>query len=103
MLNTTLGQTILSVILIIALLIFFYFFAASNEKRKRSETHKYFSSVVNTIQHEPGDEIQVIQRQPKRVFKKDPQDPLLTFAYLIILPFFCAFVVVIVALLLSGL
>ncbi len=101
--DTALGQTILTAILVFALLVFFYFFAASNEKRKRSETRKYYNTLPTSIPHTGADEIQVIQRQPKRIFKKDPQDPVLIFAYWIILPFFCAFVVVMAALLIASL
>ena len=90
-----LGEAIIITMIILAFMVFFYFFAARNEKRKRTEVRKFHSSVQAT---EP---FQVIQRQPKRLFKKDPQDPLLIFAYWIILPFFSAFVVVIAVLLLA--
>lgn len=91
--NTVLGQSILLGILVIGFLIFLYFFAASHEKSKRNEKRKYQSSVS----YNPG--LLDNQTQQKRLFKKDPQDPLLTFTYWVILPLFCAFVTVMLILL----
>jgi amino acid transporter len=85
--NTVLGQSILLGILVVGFLIFLYFFAASHEKSKRNEKRKYQSSVSYN------------QPQSKRLFKKDPQDPLLTFTYWVILPLFSAFVTVMLVLL----
>ncbi|OJX40801.1 MAG: hypothetical protein BGO78_10745 [Chloroflexi bacterium 44-23] len=90
-----LGEAIIITIIILAFMVFFYFFVASNEKRQRSQVRKFYSNA------QPAEPFQVTQRQPKRLFKKDPQDPLLIFAYWIILPFFSAFVVIIAVLLLT--
>lgn len=90
------GRAIAITVIILAFMIFFYFFAASNEKRTRSKTRKFTSSLPES------DPFQVIQRPPRRIFKKDPQDPLLIFVYWIIVPFFSAFLVLIALLLLAG-
>lgn len=93
MFNTLLGQSIFAGILVIIFLIFLYFFAASHEKRKKSDRRNFQSSVSYS------QELIDAKTQPKRLFKKDPQDPLITFTYWVILPLFCAFVAVMLILL----
>jgi hypothetical protein len=86
--NTLLGQSIFAGILVVIFLIFLYVFAASHEKQKRTDRRNFQSSLYY------APELTDEKTQPKRLFKKDPQDPLLTFVYWVILPLFCAFVAV---------
>jgi len=91
--DTILGQSIFAGVLVVIFLIFLYFFAASHEKQKRSDRRNFQSSLAF---HQ---NIEDLNSQPKRLFKKDPQDPLLTFVYWVILPLFFAFVSVMLILL----
>jgi hypothetical protein len=84
---------VLAGILVIGVLIFLYFFAARHEKSGRSEKRTFHYSLDYEGRLGAG------QTQPKRLFKKDPQDPLLTFIYWVVLPLFCAFVAVMLILL----
>jgi hypothetical protein len=95
--NTILGQSIITGILIVIFLIFLYIFAASHEKQKRTDRRNFQSNLTFT------QDLTDLKSQPKRLFKKDPQDPLLTFVYWVILPLFCAFVSVMLVLLAKNL
>ena len=93
MFNTLLGQSIFAGILVVIFLIFLYVFAASHEKQKRTDRRNFQSSLYLS------QDLTDLKSQPKRLFKKEPQDPLLTFVYWVILPLFCAFVSVMLILL----